>query len=283
MGVKVSDLSDAGVLDGSQTFEVVSHGDTRSTTITRVLNAALAQTMAGTAPGVILTASEHIGTGGDSGTGGPITMYAGNGDAVGGEVSIKAGDGMAGPGGTIEFRAGQGAVGDGGNINLYCGNGADDGGTIRLYAGSGSVAGGGIVLSAGSGGYIYLNPFGGITYLDNPIVVEQDTPAAVNATATLTIAQIKKLIVTTTSAVAVSLTLPTGADIEASFPALDGYYAFDWSIINLGSADGAITLVANTDHTIVGSVAIPIGMSARFRTRKFDDVDDGIYITYRIG
>ena len=114
-----------------------------------------------------------------------------------------------------------------------------------------------------------------------PDVLMQGAPAAVNATATLTIAQLLGLLITTTSATAVSLTLPTGTLTDAGItaPAMPIGGAFDWFIINLGSSTGAITLVAGTGHTIVGSAAIPIATSAGFRTRK---TAANTYVTYRL-
>lgn len=109
----------------------------------------------------------------------------------------------------------------------------------------------------------------------------QGAPAAVNATATLTIAQLLAELITTTSAVAVSLTLPTGtlSDAGITAPALAVNGCFDWGIINLGSSTGAITLVAGTGHTIVGSAAVPIATSAEFRTRK---TAANTFVTYRL-
>lgn len=109
----------------------------------------------------------------------------------------------------------------------------------------------------------------------------QPVPAAVNATGTLTIAQLLGLLITTTSATAVSLTLPTGTLCDAGItgPVLPIGGAFDWVNINLGSATGAITLVAGVGHTIVGSAAIPISTSANFRTKK---TAANTFVTYRV-
>jgi hypothetical protein len=110
---------------------------------------------------------------------------------------------------------------------------------------------------------------------------QQPTPSAVNATATLTIAQLLTLIITTTSATAVSLTLPTGtlADAGILSGALPVDEGFEWYTINLGSSSGAVTLVAGTGHTIVGSAAVAIGTSGRWFTRK---TATNTFVTYRI-
>ena len=106
------------------------------------------------------------------------------------------------------------------------------------------------------------------------------TPTAHTATATLTIANLLTNIVTCTSATAVALTLPTGALTDAGVSAaLPVDMGFSWSVINLGSADGAVTMTADTAHTYVGAAVVAIGTSARFTTRK---TVANTYVTYRI-
>ena len=110
----------------------------------------------------------------------------------------------------------------------------------------------------------------------------QPTPTAKVATATLTIAELLTGIITVTSAVAVSLTLPTGtlSDAGVAAPALPVNGCFEWIVINLGTVSGAVTLVAGTADTIVGGVGVAIGTSARLRTRK---TAANTFVTYRIG
>ncbi|CAB4121947.1 hypothetical protein UFOVP17_31 [uncultured Caudovirales phage] len=107
------------------------------------------------------------------------------------------------------------------------------------------------------------------------------TPTALTATGTLTISQMLTNIVTVTSATAVGLTLPTGALTDAGI--LSGTLpvngCFDWYIINLGSASGAVTMAAGTTHTYVGLTTIPISSQAAFRTRK---TATNTFVTYRI-
>ena len=109
----------------------------------------------------------------------------------------------------------------------------------------------------------------------------QGAPVAANATATLTIANLLAFIITSTNTVAVSLTLPTGTLTDAGIlgGALAVDRSFEWTHINLGSTSGAVTLVAGTGHTIVGSAVIAIGTSATFRTRK---TAANTFVTYRI-
>ena len=108
----------------------------------------------------------------------------------------------------------------------------------------------------------------------------QDTPTAKTGDATLTIAELRTRIVTATSASAVALTLPTGTLVDAAFTNLPDGASFDWSVINLGSSSGAVTMTAGTDHTYVGSATVAISTSALFRTRK---TADRTFVTYRVG
>lgn len=110
---------------------------------------------------------------------------------------------------------------------------------------------------------------------------QQGAPVAINATATLTIANLQTGIITTTNTVAVSLTLPTGTLTDAGI--LSGTLAsdrmFDWYTVNLGSSSGAITLVAGTGHTIVGSATCAIATTCHWGTRK---TAANTYVTYRL-
>jgi hypothetical protein len=117
-----------------------------------------------------------------------------------------------------------------------------------------------------------------------PVVMErrdiqvQGAPAAVNATATLTITDLLAGIITSTTAAAVTGTLPTGTltDGGSEFAIGD---SFDWSVINTGGAN-AFTVAAGTGHTIVGAAAVAASTSGRFRTRK---TAANTFVTYRIG
>lgn len=110
----------------------------------------------------------------------------------------------------------------------------------------------------------------------------QPNPTAIAATATLTIAQMPVSICATSGTAAISLTLPTGTLTDAGItaPALPINGCFDWVVINTGTSLGAVTMVAGTGHTIVGSATVAIGTSARLRTRK---TAANTFVTYRIG
>lgn len=113
--------------------------------------------------------------------------------------------------------------------------------------------------------------------------VIQASPATLNATGTLTIAQLLNGIVTSTTAAAVAATLPLGTSIEAESALTDGGLlqvdeSFRWNVINTGGAN-AFTLQANTGHTIVGNAAVAASSSAEFLTRK---TAANTYVTYRL-
>jgi len=108
----------------------------------------------------------------------------------------------------------------------------------------------------------------------------QPTPTALTATATLTIANLLTSIITVTSAVSVTLTLPTGTltDAGAVSGGLPTNSGFDWCVINLGSSVGAILMTGDTGHTFVGNTVVAISTSAAFRTVK---TATNTYVTYR--
>jgi hypothetical protein len=109
----------------------------------------------------------------------------------------------------------------------------------------------------------------------------QPTPSAINASATLTIAELLTRIITTNSATAVAFTLPTGTLTDAGI--LSGQLlvnqSFDWIIVNTGSAVGVITVSGGTGNTLEGSGVLAITTSATFRTRK---TAANTFVTYRV-
>ena len=110
----------------------------------------------------------------------------------------------------------------------------------------------------------------------------QPAPTAKTGDATLTVAELLSRIVTATSASAVALTLPTGTLTDAGFFGGNAEVgqSFDWSVINLGSSSGAVTMTAGDDHTYVGSATVAISTTAMFRTRK---TAANTFVTYRVG
>jgi hypothetical protein len=105
----------------------------------------------------------------------------------------------------------------------------------------------------------------------------QPTPATLNATGALTYALMNQGIVTSTTAAAVTGTLPTGSVLDGSstFAIND---SVDWIVINTG-ATNAFTVSAATGHTIVGSATVALSSSGRFRTVK---TAAATFVTYRL-
>jgi len=112
---------------------------------------------------------------------------------------------------------------------------------------------------------------------DRVVAYNQAAPAAVNTTATITAANLKTGIITSTTAAAVTITLPTGTDIELGFSGIYTNMTFEWSVINTGPS--LVTVLANTAHTLVGSGAVVTGTSARFASRR---TAGNTFVTYRL-
>ena len=112
--------------------------------------------------------------------------------------------------------------------------------------------------------------------------MEQGAPAADTTTAFSPTAAnlVEDKLLQITNASAVTVTLPTGAVLDAYFGALPIGAAFDWSLINTGSSSGAGTVTASTGHTIVGAAVVAISTAGMFRTRK---TAANTFVTYRIG
>jgi hypothetical protein len=124
---------------------------------------------------------------------------------------------------------------------------------------------------------------GGVFYSvgTNPVIAEvqsfkQGAPEAFNTTGNLPVSAIMGRLVTSTTASAVTATLPTGTVLDAanSFE-IDDY--IDWKVINTGSNN--FTVEQNTGHTIVGGTTAAGGFSNRYRTRK---TAANTFVSYRI-
>jgi hypothetical protein len=107
----------------------------------------------------------------------------------------------------------------------------------------------------------------------------QPAPAAVNATTTLTVANLKTGIITSTSAVATDMTLPTGTDTQAGFSSTSTYdnFTFEWSVINTGPS--LVRILANTAHAVVGLGSVATGTSGRFASRR---TAANTFVSYRL-
>jgi hypothetical protein len=110
---------------------------------------------------------------------------------------------------------------------------------------------------------------------------EMSDPQTATATATLTAAQITgNLLVANPSTSAASYTLPTAASVDSELTNAKIGSTFALSIINLGTSSGALTIVAGTGWTLVGSATVAVTSSARFLAYK---TGDAAYTLYRVG
>lgn len=113
---------------------------------------------------------------------------------------------------------------------------------------------------------------------DGTFAYRQPTAVTASTSLTLTVDNLKAKIITSTPSSGVTLTLPSGGLLETGFVTPYAGIAFDWSIINT-SASNAVTLAANTGHTIVGSGGVPANVSARFTTRRSSA---NTFVSYRL-
>lgn len=114
----------------------------------------------------------------------------------------------------------------------------------------------------------------GVTFSNQP------TETSKSAAATLTIAELLTGIVQFTGATIGTLTLPTGTLIEGGLPAtFPTNMSFDFSVINTGTAAGAVTITTAAGITLVGSMMVPTTTSGLFRVRK---TATNTYTVYRI-
>ncbi len=111
------------------------------------------------------------------------------------------------------------------------------------------------------------------------VIYNQPAPAAVDVTATLTVANLTAKIITSSTAAAVTMTLPTGTLMDGGFSGLYNNMAFEWSVINTG-ATNAVTVQGGASHTLVGSGTVAANNSVRFSSRRTGTTT---WVTYRVG
>jgi hypothetical protein len=90
-------------------------------------------------------------------------------------------------------------------------------------------------------------------------------PATINATATMLAADLLKTLITSTSAAAVTATLPTGTLLDAA-AVIGVNESFVWRLINTGPS--TVTVAAGTGHTLVGTVTVLTLAAKTFVSRK---------------
>lgn len=112
---------------------------------------------------------------------------------------------------------------------------------------------------------------------------DQGDVATPTTTATLTTAQIgTQLMVANPGASAAAYTLPLGTDMDSAFPNAKVNSTIAFTIINIGTSSGAITMTTNTGWGTLastGSVTIAVGTSAQFVCRR---TGTGTWTLYRV-
>lgn len=100
------------------------------------------------------------------------------------------------------------------------------------------------------------------------IAYNQAAPATCNTSATITVADLTNRIITSTTAAAVTMTLPTGTDTEGAFSGLYNNFTFEFCVINTGS--NTLTVTTNTGWTLTnnGNMAVAAGTTSRFAARR---------------
>lgn len=114
--------------------------------------------------------------------------------------------------------------------------------------------------------------------LNRSATIQGMVVSAVNVSATLTVPQIAGGLITSTTAAAVAMTLPTGAVMDSS-----GSWAIGescrWSVVNTGAANAVTMTAAASGHTVVGATGVALSSSGEFITLK---TAAATYITYRV-
>lgn len=120
-----------------------------------------------------------------------------------------------------------------------------------------------------------------VRFTEQP-VFSQGSSQNFDVTGTMTAANLLSFIITSTTAAAVSATLPTGSSLDTGLlaaypPALVNGDSFDFSVINTGP--NTFTILTNTGWTLIGSMAVATATSGRFRARRSAN---NTYVLYRL-
>ena len=112
---------------------------------------------------------------------------------------------------------------------------------------------------------------------------DQGDPATPTSTTTLTTAQIAaQLMVANPGTSAAAYTLPLGTDMDSAFGNAKVNSTIAFTIVNIGTSSGAITMTTNTGWGTLastGSVTIAIGTSAQFLARR---TGTATWVLYRV-
>ncbi len=113
----------------------------------------------------------------------------------------------------------------------------------------------------------------------NRVVLKSTTVTTSNIDATLTTTALISGIRTADPTTNITLTVPTGTNMDLAFQNLQNNQSFEWVVINLNTTVNTVTIGSNTDHTVVGNMIVQPNTSVRFLTRK---TATNTFITYRV-
>jgi hypothetical protein len=179
------------------------------------------------------------------------------------------------------FSATQGVIGSGSTVSSQYGFVASPSltGATNNYGFFGNIA-------SGTGRYNFFaqgtapNYFAG-DLRTNTVVTRRTSTGNSDVSATATASSLLDGLRTGIPTGNITLTLPTGTDMDAAFQDLQANQSFEWSVINRAAATHLITVTAAaTGHTVVGNMAVAAATSGRFLTRK---TAANTFVSYRIG
>lgn len=139
-----------------------------------------------------------------------------------------------------------------------------------------AILGGATPGTAVAGKAMVTDSLNGITgYRDTRVrpLFLLNAPAAVNATATITAAQLTNGLITSTTAAAVTATLPTGTDTQTTIntfnvPGMQTSDAFQFIVVNTGPFAFTLATAAGWTDGGNGFTAVAAGTSAIFFARR---------------
>jgi hypothetical protein len=95
----------------------------------------------------------------------------------------------------------------------------------------------------------------------------QGAPAAYIASqAPMPVADLTTQLIQVTNAGATTIQLPLATDLEALLGSAPLNFSFDFNVVNLGA--GIPTLTTNIGWTLLGTMAVPVGLAYQYRARK---------------
>lgn len=251
-------------------------------------NAGGAAALLGGQPGATGVGGAATVTGGaggaTSGTGGAATVTGGagtNGNAAGGASGVTGGAGQGtGTGGAASVTggaSGAGATGDGGDASITGGAAASTNGN-----GGSVVLTGGAKAGTGINGAIFQRSDTGYFRKQSAAVAKGDGAQSVTA------AQLIGGITVQTITGASTLTTPTGAAILAGCgPDIAAGDSFDYTLITLGAAAGAISTLTAGDANVTFVGDVTVGPAAAGTTSagtfRFRYAGANAFVGYRIG